>query len=178
MLDKKGVAKYDRTIYEKREAAWSTLARLSRATGINLFLGVQRPDANVLTGQIKNNVPVRICGRFADKPASEIVLGNSAACDLPEIKGRFIYKMGNETFDFQSFYFDDEQDLHEIDVKQGDLLTEMNGTESSPTPASETVVLQIKPPTENSANKKSINTKPKISINGEVNINFDFSKEE
>ena len=53
MLDKKGVSKEDKPIFEQLEAYLSTLARLSRATGINLFLGVQRPDANVLTGQIK-----------------------------------------------------------------------------------------------------------------------------
>ena len=123
MLDKKGVAKEDKAIYEQLEGYLSTLARLSRATGINLFLGVQRPDANVLTGQIKNNIPVRISGRFADKTASEIVLGNTAACNLPDVKGRFLYKVGNETIEFQSYYFDDEKDLHEIEVKHGNMLT-------------------------------------------------------
>lgn len=124
MLDKKGVAKEEKQIYEQIEGKLSTLARLSRATGINLFMGVQRPDANVLTGQIKNNIPVRISGRFADKTASEIVLGNTDAVNLPDIKGRFLYKVGNETIEFQSFYFDDETMLHEVCVDQGDLLTE------------------------------------------------------
>ena len=124
MLDKKGVAKEDRPIFEALEGKLSTLARLSRATGINLFLGVQRPDANVLTGQIKNNIPVRISGRFADKAASEIVLGNTDAVDLPDIKGRFLYKVGNETLHFQAFYFDDETMLHDVFVEQGDMLLE------------------------------------------------------
>ncbi len=124
MLDKKGVSKENKKIYEEIEGKLSTLARLSRATGINLFLGVQRPDANVLTGQIKNNVPVRICGRFADKAASEIVLGNTDAVDLPDIKGRFLYKVGNETIEFQSFYFDDEKMLHDVNIVQGEMLTE------------------------------------------------------
>ena len=122
MLDKKGVSKEDKPIFEQLEAYLSTLARLSRATGINLFLGVQRPDANVLTGQIKNNVPVRISGRFADKTASEIVLGNTAACNLPDVKGRFLYKVGNETIEFQSFYFDDEKDLQDIELNYGKML--------------------------------------------------------
>ena len=124
MLDKKGVAKEEKVIYEQIEGKLSTLARLSRATGINLFMGVQRPDANVLTGQIKNNIPVRISGRFADKTASEIVLGNTDAVNLPDIKGRFLYKVGNETIEFQSFYFDDERMLREVFVEQGDMLTE------------------------------------------------------
>lgn len=124
MLDKKGVAKQDKEIFEKIEGKLSTLARLSRATGINLFLGVQRPDANVLTGQIKNNIPVRISGRFADKAASEIVLGNTAATELPDIKGRFLYKVGNDTIEFQAYYFDDETMLKDVYVEVGDMLTQ------------------------------------------------------
>ena len=101
------------------------MARLSRATGINLFLGVQRPDANVLTGQIKNNIPVRMCGRFADKAASEIVLNTTAATALPDIKGRFLYLMGNELLEFQAYYFDDETMLHPVEGRtKGEMLIE------------------------------------------------------
>ena len=53
------------------------IGKTARASGINLVLGAQRPDANVMNGQIKNNVTVRVCGRFADGPVSEIVLGNN-----------------------------------------------------------------------------------------------------
>ncbi len=122
MLDKKGVAKQDKEIYEQLEGALSTLARLSRATGINLIFGVQRPDANILTGQIKNNIPVRICGRFVDGPASEIVLGNTAACNLPEIQGRMIYRMGNKQMEFQGYFFNDEKDLRPANAHPGGML--------------------------------------------------------
>lgn len=118
MLDKKGASKEDKVIFEQLEGILSSLARLSRATGINLFLGVQRPDANVLTGQIKNNIPVRISGRFADKAASEIVLGNTMAVDLPDIKGRFLCKIGNEFTLFQAYYFDDDTMLTQNDAKE------------------------------------------------------------
>ena len=127
MLDKKGVGKKEREIYEQIEGRISSLARLSRATGINLFLGVQRPDANILTGQIKNNVPVRISGRFADKAASEIVLGNTDAVELPDIKGRFLYRSGNEIIEFQSFLFEDDKALREVNIEVGDMLTETPG---------------------------------------------------
>ena len=78
-------------IYERLEGYISTLARLSRATGINLFWECSGQMLNVLTAQIKNNIPIRICGRFADKSASEIVLNSTAAINLPDIKGRFLY---------------------------------------------------------------------------------------
>lgn len=122
MLDKKGAAKAEKLLLEQLEGRISTLARLSRATGINLFLGIQRPDANVLTGQIKNNIPVRVSGRFADKSASEIVLGTTDATDLPDVKGRFLFKLGNELVEFQSYYFDDDT-LRDLDIEVGDMLT-------------------------------------------------------
>lgn len=124
LLDKTGVSKEDKEILSCIEKELSTLARLSRATGINLLLGVQRPDAKVITGQIKTNVPVRICGRFADNSASEIVLSNTKAKDLQDIKGRFLIKVGADTEEFQAYYFDDEKHLKDIDREVGDLLIE------------------------------------------------------
>lgn len=135
MLDKKGVAKQDKDIYEQLEGALSTLARLSRATGINLIFGVQRPDANILTGQIKNNIPVRISGRFVDAPASEIVLGNTAACNLPEIQGRMIYRMGNKQLEFQGYFFDDEKDLRPVNAHMGGMLIDTPAFDLQPQPS-------------------------------------------
>lgn len=81
-----------------------TLTRLSRATGIHLIMGIQRPDSTIISGQIKNNVSYRICGRFVDVEPSRIMLGCDVASKLDNIKGRFIVKE-NELFEVQSFYF-------------------------------------------------------------------------
>ena len=124
MMDKSGLSREEKRIFEQIEKEISTLARLSRATGINLVLGMQRPDAKVLPGQIKNNIPVRISGRFADKPASEIVLSNSRATELPEVKGRFLFKVGADTLEFQAYNFDDDKMLTDIDVVEGGMLTQ------------------------------------------------------
>ncbi|NGU17076.1 FtsK/SpoIIIE domain-containing protein, partial [Clostridium perfringens] len=102
LMDKTGVDEEKKEKLTKIEGYLSTLARLSRATGINLLIATQRPDAKVITGQIKNNVPVRICGRFADAKASEIVLSNTKAKDLDPIKGRFLFKLGADTIEFQA----------------------------------------------------------------------------
>jgi len=122
MMDKTGANKQDKEEIEKLQGLISTLARLSRATGINLFLGMQRPDANVLNGQIKNNIPIRICGRFADRAASEIVLGNSDAMFLPDVKGRFLFRMGNLTEQFQAYWFDDSLHMHSDVPVVGEML--------------------------------------------------------
>ncbi|MCL2049330.1 MAG: FtsK/SpoIIIE domain-containing protein [Defluviitaleaceae bacterium] len=81
-----------------------TLTRLSRAAGIHLIMGIQRPDSTIVSGQIKNNVPFRVCGRFVDKEPSRIMLSSDAASNLPNIKGRFIVK-NDELYEVQSFYF-------------------------------------------------------------------------
>lgn len=128
MTDRTGCSKETKAILEQIEGKVSTLARLARATGINLFLGTQRPDAKVVTGQIKTNVPVRISGRFADNAASEIVLGNTQATKLPDIKGRFLFKAGPDTVQFQAYYFDDDTMLPKTDMSPGDLLTESEGS--------------------------------------------------
>ena len=85
-----------------------TLTRLSRAVGINLIMGIQRPDSTIITGQIKNNVSLRICGRFVDKEPSRIMLGNDRATKLPKIRGRFIFK-DDEYREFQAFRITEEQ---------------------------------------------------------------------
>jgi len=82
-----------------------TLTRLSRAVGIHLIMGIQRPDSTVISGQIKSNVAYRVCGKFVDKEPSRIMLGSDKASLLPNIKGRFIIK-DNEFHEVQAFYYD------------------------------------------------------------------------
>ena len=72
----------------------STIARQGRALGIHLILATQRPDANVLPGQIKNNIDYRACGR-ADNTLAIIILDNADAADmLPKDGHRFMLSDG------------------------------------------------------------------------------------
>jgi len=81
-----------------------TITRLSRATGIHLIMGIQRPDSTIISGQIKNNVPFRVCGRFVDPEPSRIMLNNESAIKLPNIKGRFLIK-DDVMHEVQCFYY-------------------------------------------------------------------------
>lgn len=144
LLDSTGLSKEEKELLAGIEKELSTLARLSRATGINLLLGVQRPDAKVITGQIKSNVPVRICGRFADNSASEIVLSNTRAKDLKDIKGRFLIKLGADTEEFQAYYFDDKVHLKDININRGGLLIENKEMDRISDEVSEDMIKEIK----------------------------------
>lgn len=85
----------------------STIARLGRAFGIHLILATQRPDANIIPGQIKNNMDFRVCGR-ADSVLSQIILDNTSAAEqIPkDARGRFI---SGDGIVFQGYLFDEGQ---------------------------------------------------------------------
>ena len=109
MLDKTGLTKEQKETVTKIESRLSMIARQGRAFGIHLILVTQRPDANILSGQIKNNINCRICGR-ADNILSQIILDNTTAAEqIPkDASGRFLLHDGTV---FQAYWFDDTKGL-------------------------------------------------------------------
>ncbi len=105
VLDKTGLTKAQKETVSQIESKLSMIARQGRAFGIHLILATQRPDAQILSGQIKNNVNCRICGR-ADTILSQITLDSTAAADqIPkDARGRFLLQNGTV---FQADWFDD-----------------------------------------------------------------------
>ena len=104
LLDRTGRSKEDKERLNQIENMFATLARLGRAFGIHLILATQRPDANILPGQIKNNMDFRVCGR-AESVLSGIILDNTSAAEqIPkDARGRFI--TGDGTV-FQAYYME------------------------------------------------------------------------
>ncbi len=95
ILDKSGLTKEKKDKVSLIESKLSVIARQGRAFGIHLILATQRPDANILSGQIRNNIDCRVCGR-ADNVLSQIILDSTAAAEqIPkDAAGRFLLHDG------------------------------------------------------------------------------------
>ena len=106
VLDKTGLSKDAKELITQIEGKLSIIARQGRAFGIHLILATQRPDANILAGQIRNNIDFRVCGR-ADNVLSQIILDNTKAAEqIPkDSQGLFITHNG---VIFKGYLFDEK----------------------------------------------------------------------
>lgn len=87
-----------------------SIGRVGRAFSVHLILATQRPDADVLVGQIKSNLEGRLCGKCADPILSRIILGEGTNVDASAIipkdsRGVFVQRDGVL---IQCYYLDED----------------------------------------------------------------------
>jgi S-DNA-T family DNA segregation ATPase FtsK/SpoIIIE len=86
------------------------LAQKARAVGIHLILATQRPQATVVTGLIKSNMPSKIAFRVASKMDSRIVLDqNGAELLLGQGDMLFLPPGASKPIRSQGTYIDDKE---------------------------------------------------------------------
>ena len=108
LTDTTGMSKPQKEMSTTIIGKLSMIARLGRAFGINLIISTQRPDANILPGQIKNNLAGgRVCGK-ADNVLSQIILDNTDAATLipKDSQGLFLDEFGTI---FRGYLFDNSK---------------------------------------------------------------------
>ena len=105
VLDKTGADTNRKEMIKQIEAKISTIARQGRAFGIHLILGTQRPDSDVLNGQIKNNLQIRVAG-VCDEPLARVIGITEAHKMIPKnTPGRFI---NNDKLIFHGYFINDD----------------------------------------------------------------------
>ena len=68
---------------------------LARSLGIHVVVATQRPDADILPGQLKANIPATVCFKVRNETNSRICLDNGRAALLPapsELPGRAVWQ--------------------------------------------------------------------------------------
>ena len=102
------------TAAKEIEAYIVRLAQKSRAVGIHIVLATQRPQATVVTGLIKSNMPSRIGFRVAARLDSRIVLDQNGAETLLGEGDMLFLKPGSSDLARAQGTFLDEDELRRI----------------------------------------------------------------
>ncbi|MGO4372664.1 FtsK/SpoIIIE domain-containing protein [Paenibacillus sp. MCAF20] len=85
----------DREVKRKKiecEQIIAEIARIAGGLGYRLLFATQYPTADTLPRQVKQNCDARLCFRLQTDTASQVVLDENGAEELPLIKGRAIYR--------------------------------------------------------------------------------------
>jgi S-DNA-T family DNA segregation ATPase FtsK/SpoIIIE len=96
------------------------LAQKARAVGIHLILATQRPQATVVTGLIKANMPCKIAFRVSSKMDSRIVLDmNGAEVLLGQGDMLFLPPGASKPIRGQGTYIDDKEIKESVKIVKG-----------------------------------------------------------
>ncbi|HEX4796729.1 MAG TPA: DNA translocase FtsK 4TM domain-containing protein [Humisphaera sp.] len=96
------------------------LAQKARAVGIHLVLATQRPQATVVTGLIKANMPCKVAFRVASKMDSRIVLDqNGAEVLLGQGDMLYLPPGASKPVRSQGTYIDDKEIRESVKVVKG-----------------------------------------------------------
>jgi S-DNA-T family DNA segregation ATPase FtsK/SpoIIIE len=96
---------------------------VGRALGLHVVVATQRPDMEVLPGNIKANIPAVLCFRVRDETNSRLVLDDEAAAQLPVVPGRGIWRYGADLTEVQAPYCDEREMLQREYVVRWQWLT-------------------------------------------------------
>jgi DNA segregation ATPase FtsK/SpoIIIE, S-DNA-T family len=90
------VTKEERALKERCQTYMSQIARLGAGLGYRQVLATQYPTGDVIPRACKQNSDAKLCFRVQTATASRVVLDETGAETLPEIRGRAIYQTADK----------------------------------------------------------------------------------
>lgn len=90
------VTKEEKKLKQECQTYMSQIARLGAGLGFRQILATQYPTGDVIPRQCKQNSDAKISFRVQSATASRVVLDETGAENLPQIKGRAIYQTANK----------------------------------------------------------------------------------
>ena len=86
------VTREEKLLKQECQTIMSQIARLGAGLGFRLVIASQYLVNDVLPRQVKQNADARLCFRVQNNTASRVILDESGAEFLPQIRGRAIYQ--------------------------------------------------------------------------------------
>ena len=105
-------------VNEYKDAVSASVQRLgtkARAAGIHLIFAAQRPDANVLPPQLRDNLGNRLILRVESQGTSEIALGGEKGAEKLLGKGHLAAKLGGEIIYAQVPFLSPEEQIQVVE---------------------------------------------------------------
>ena len=96
--------KHEKRIRNLLQGTIAELSQQARKVGIYLIICMQRPDKDLISPIIKNNLVGRICFKTGDRGHSQTVLNCNDAFYLPDIDGRLLALWKNRLIEAQSLF--------------------------------------------------------------------------
>lgn len=90
------VGREDKRLKEECQKLMSQIARLGASLGFRQILATQYPTGDVIPRQCKQNSDAKLSFRVQSATASRVVLDETGAENLPQIKGRAIYQTADK----------------------------------------------------------------------------------
>lgn len=90
------VDREERELKKQCQKYMSQISRLGAGLGFRLILATQYPTGDVIPRQCKQNSDAKLCFRVQSSTASRVVLDETGAEQLPQIKGRAIYQTADK----------------------------------------------------------------------------------
>ncbi|WDS60595.1 hypothetical protein BC6_00080 [Bacillus phage BC-6] len=113
----------------------SQISRLGAGLGYHLILATQYPTGDVIPRQCKQNSDAKICFRVQSGVASKVVLDETGAEELPDIKGRAIFQRGANRYVVQTYLVSEKHIENTIKThrreQHGDTIIEVESIEQS-----------------------------------------------
>jgi DNA segregation ATPase FtsK/SpoIIIE, S-DNA-T family len=90
------IGKADKALKSECQTLMSQIARLGAGLGFRQILATQYPTGDVIPRQCKQNSDAKLSFRVQSATASRVVLDETGAELLPQIKGRAIYQTADQ----------------------------------------------------------------------------------
>ena len=109
-------SKENHTLTLRARELTDKIAKLGRAAAIHLIIATQKIVKETIDTSVQTNINAKLCFRVNTMASSMTVLGHKKAYELPKIKGRAIWSVGNEDTVIQVPKLDGDELVEEFDA--------------------------------------------------------------